>query len=48
MKMVEANDNIGDGGGMTVFKVAKSGDSIVVVDQSLCDRSTGKYFNVDL
>ncbi len=46
-EMVQANDNIGDGGGMTVFKVAKSGDSIVVVDQSLSDGRTGKYFNVD-
>ncbi|MFN9339489.1 MAG: alkaline phosphatase PhoX [Candidatus Kapaibacterium sp.] len=46
-EMVQANDNIGDGGGMTVFKVAKSGDSIIVVDQSLSDVLTGKYFNVD-
>lgn len=46
-EMVQANDNIGDGGGMTVFKVAKSGDSIIVVDQTLPDGRTGKYFNVD-
>ncbi|MBX2815591.1 MAG: DUF839 domain-containing protein [Saprospiraceae bacterium] len=41
------DDLIGDGGGMTVFKIAREGDSIVVVDQTLADGRSGKYFNVD-
>jgi len=44
---IEANDLIGDGGGMTVFKVKRSGDTLVVVDQTLKDGRSGKYFNVD-
>jgi len=46
-EMVQADDNIGDGGGMTVFKIAKSGDSIIIVDQTLADGRQGKFFNVD-
>jgi len=44
---IEANDLIGDGGGMTVFKIKRSGDTLMVVDQTLDDGRSGKYFNVD-
>lgn len=44
---LEANDLIGDGGGMTVFKVRRSGDTLEVVNQTLNDGRSGKYFNVD-
>lgn len=45
---IEANDNIGDGGGMTVFKVKEDANGeLTVVDQTLPDGRKGKYFNVD-
>lgn len=46
---VEANDSIGDGGGMTVFKVERdeNTDTLRVVEQTLDDNRTGKFFNVD-
>ena len=46
---VVADDKIGDGGGMTVFRVKRDPvtDSIVIVDQELKDGRKGKYFNVD-
>lgn len=46
---VEANDSIGDGGGMTVFKVERDDDtdSLRIVDQTLLDGRQGKFFNVD-
>lgn len=48
-EMIEANDKIGDGGGMTVFKVRRdpATDTLIVVRQTLNDGRTGKYFNVD-
>ncbi len=48
-EMVVANDSIGDGGGMTVFKVKRdpATDSLIVVKQTLSDGRTGYYFNVD-
>lgn len=48
-EMISADPNIGDGGGMTVFKIRRDPqtDSIVVVEQTLADGRTGKYFNVD-
>ena len=48
-EMITQNDSIGDGGGMTVFKIARdpNTDSLYVVDQTLSDGRTGKYFNVD-
>ncbi len=48
-EQVNANDSIGDGGGMTVFKVARDPitEEIEVVEQTLSDGRTGKYFNVD-
>lgn len=46
---VEANDNIGDGGGMTTFRVMRDADTdtLIVVEQTLEDGRTGKFFNVD-
>ncbi|MEM1325331.1 MAG: alkaline phosphatase PhoX [Bacteroidota bacterium] len=47
-EMIQANDMIGDGGGMTVFKVRRLADgSLEVVDQELEDGRKGKFFNVD-
>jgi len=45
---IQQDDNIGDGGGMTVFKVERDeDDNLVIVDQTLADGRTGTYFNVD-
>ncbi len=46
---INANDSIGDGGGMTVFKVRRdpSTDEIEIVEQTLSDGRNGKFFNVD-
>lgn len=46
---VELNDSIGDGGGMTVFKVSRdpNNDTLIVQDQTLEDGRQGKFFNVD-
>jgi len=41
------DDKIGDGGGMTVFRVKKQGDSLMIMDQTLDDGRSGKFFNVD-
>lgn len=48
-EMVQANDNVGDGGGMTVFKVKRDADtdSLIIVEQTLADGRTGYFFNVD-
>lgn len=48
-EMVSADEHIGDGGGMTVFKIRRDAvtDSIVIVEQTLADGRTGKFFNVD-
>ncbi len=48
-EMIQSNDNIGDGGGMTVFKIAvdPTADTLTVVDQTLTDGRSGKFFNVD-
>jgi len=48
-EMIEANDKIGDGGGMTVFKVKRdpSTDSLIIMNQTLLDGRSGKFFNVD-
>lgn len=47
-EMVQKNDSIGDGGGMTMFKIGKKADgTIEVLDQILPDGRTGKFFNVD-
>jgi hypothetical protein len=47
-EMLEANDLIGDGGGMTMFQLGKKADgSLEVLNQTLPDGRTGKFFNVD-
>ncbi|MEL6989162.1 MAG: phosphatase, partial [Bacteroidota bacterium] len=48
-EMIQANDNIGDGGGMTVFKISRDPetDTIIIVEQTLNDGRQGKFFNVD-
>jgi len=47
-EMVVKNDTIGDGGGMTMFKVGKKADgTIEVLEQTLADGRTGKFFNID-
>lgn len=47
-EMVYRDDKIGDGGGMTVFQIAKDNDGqIEVIDQTLSDGRSGQFFNVD-
>jgi len=48
-EMQQRNDFIGDGGGMTVFKVRRdvSSDTLVKVAQTLSDGRKGIFFNVD-
>lgn len=47
-EMTEKNDKVGDGGGMTSFKLRrKAGDVLEVVPQTLADGRKGKFFNVD-
>ncbi|GAB5556548.1 MAG: hypothetical protein SchgKO_07610 [Schleiferiaceae bacterium] len=48
-EMIVQNDSIGDGGGMTVFKITRdpATDSIIIVNQTLSDGRTGKFFAVD-
>ncbi len=48
-EMIVANDEIGDGGGMTVFKVRRdpATDSLIIVNQTLNDGRTGDFFAVD-
>lgn len=48
-EMVSKDDKIGDGGGMTMFKLKKkaTNDSLEIVTQTLPDGRTGKFFNVD-
>jgi hypothetical protein len=48
-EMVVSDDKIGDGGGMTVFRIKRdeTTDSIIVMDQTLSDGRAGKFFNVD-
>lgn len=47
-EMVVKNDKVGDGGGMTVFKLRrKNGDVLEIVPQTLADGRNGKFFNVD-
>lgn len=42
------DDRLGDGGGVTVFKVRRKADgNLEVVDQTLADGRQGKYFGVD-
>ncbi len=48
-EMIQSNDMIGDGGGMTVFKVKRDADTdtLQIVEQTLNDGRSGKFFNVD-
>lgn len=47
-EMIQANEKIGDGGGMTVFKVRRGNDGFLeVVEQTLTDGRQGRFFNVD-
>lgn len=48
-EMIYADDKIGDGGGMTVFKVTRDADNdtLIIVEQTLADGRNGKFFNVD-
>ena len=48
-EMILADDNIGDGGGMTVFKIKRdpATDTLIIVPQTLSDGREGFFFNVD-
>ncbi len=47
-EMIYQDDRIGDGGGMTAFRVSKDAEGQLVVDeQTLSDGRTGHFFNVD-
>jgi uncharacterized protein len=47
-EMIYQDDRLGDGGGMTVFKIKRAADgSLEVIDQKLADGREGKFFNVD-
>lgn len=47
-EMIYQDDKIGDGGGMTAFKIKRTADGqLEVVDQKLKDGREGKFFNID-
>lgn len=47
-EMIYEDDRIGDGGGMTAFRVAKNGrNELEVLEQTLEDGREGQFFNVD-
>jgi hypothetical protein len=47
-EMIQANDKIGDGGGMTMFRLGKKADgTLEALEQTLADGRKGKFFNVD-
>jgi len=48
-EMVWNDDKIGDGGGMSVFKIRRDpvNDTLIIVPQTLADGRTGLFFNVD-
>lgn len=47
-EMVEKNDMVGDGGGMTAFKAMEDANgNVTILEQTLTDGRTGKFFNVD-
>jgi len=47
-EMIYRDDRLGDGGGMTVFKIKRAADGTLIVDdQKLGDGREGKFFNVD-
>lgn len=47
-EMIYRDDKIGDGGGMTVFRVKRGADdNLEIVEQTLEDGRKGRFFNVD-
>lgn len=47
-EMIYNDDKIGDGGGMTAFRITETADgTLKVVEQTLEDGRTGQFFNVD-
>ena len=47
-EMIYQDDRIGDGGGMTAFRIEKDANGeIVVMDQTLEDGRQGQFFNID-
>lgn len=48
-EMIVQNDNIGDGGGMSSFRVTRdtANDTLIVMEQTLADGRTGKFFAID-
>jgi hypothetical protein len=47
-EMIYASNKLGDGGGMTSFRIKRAADgSIEIMNQTLNDGRTGKFFNVD-
>jgi secreted PhoX family phosphatase len=47
-EMIYHDDKLGDGGGMTMFKIKRAADgNLEIVDQKLQDGREGKFFNVD-
>ncbi len=48
-EMTIKSDKIGDGGGMTMFKIRKTStsDSLAIVTQTLTDGRVGQFFNID-
>ena len=47
-EMTQKNDRIGDGGGMTMFKLRRlPNDQLEISNQTLADGRSGKFFNVD-
>lgn len=48
-EMIFRDSLIGDGGGMTVFKVRRdpNTDTLIIVNQTLADGRSGQFFNVD-
>lgn len=47
-EMTVKDDKIGDGGGMTSFKIRRlANDSLLIVPQTLPDGRAGQFFNVD-
>lgn len=48
-EMIVQDDHIGDGGGMTSFRVKRdtSNDTLIVMEQTLADGREGKFFAID-
>ncbi len=48
-EMITQDDHIGDGGGMTSFKITRdtATDTLIVVEQTLADGRQGKFFAID-